>query len=77
MNYPPKLVGSMVGWWFGFGTVGGAIGTFLAGVTTAQTGSFYWAIAPIALASAVGMLLTFMLRPAQRVVMESRTVPEV
>lgn len=21
MNYPPNLVGSMVGWWFGFGTL--------------------------------------------------------
>lgn len=76
-NYPPNFVGSMVGWWFGFGTVGAAIGTFLGGVATAQTGSFYWAIAPIALASAVGILLTLMLRPAQHVKMESGPASEV
>jgi MFS family permease len=62
MNYPPNLVGSMVGWWFGFGTFGGALGTFLAGVATAKTGSFYWAITPIALVSVVGILLGFFLK---------------
>ncbi|MRR37680.1 MFS transporter, partial [bacterium] len=77
INYPPNLVGSMIGWWFGFGTVGGALGTFLAGVATARTGSFYWAIAPIALASVVGILLTFMLQPARRLARQSAAVPEV
>ncbi|MHB8109820.1 MAG: MFS transporter [Syntrophorhabdaceae bacterium] len=76
INYPSNLVGSMVGWWFGFGTVGGALGIFLAGVATGRTGSFYWAIAPIALASVVGILLTFMLKPAHRVVTVSRAVSD-
>ncbi len=66
MNYPPNLAGSMVGWWFGFGTLGGAFGTFLAGVAAAKTQSFYWAIAPIALVSVVGILLTLALRPQRQ-----------
>lgn len=77
INYPPNLVGSMVGWWFGFGTVGAALGTFLGGVATVRTGSFYWAIVPITLASVVGILLTLMLRPSREAVMESRPVLEV
>ncbi len=61
-RYPPHLVGSMVGWWFGFGTFGGALGIFVAGVAVKQTGGFYWALTPIALASAAGLVLTIFLK---------------
>jgi len=60
-HYPPHLVGSMVGWWFGFGTFGGALGTFMAGLAMQKTGSFYWALTPISLACAAGLVLTIFL----------------
>lgn len=61
-NYPPNFVGTMMGWWFGFGTFGGALGTYLAGNATRQSGTFYWAIAPISLAACAGFILTFFLK---------------
>lgn len=66
MNYPPNFVGSMTGWWFGFGTFGGALGTYLAGVATANLGTFYWALAPISLAACVGFVLGFFLVSRER-----------
>jgi len=61
-NYPPNYVGSMMGWWFGFGTFGGALGTFVAGVATRQSGTFYWALTPISLAACAGFVLGFFLK---------------
>lgn len=63
MNYPPHLVGSMIGLWFGIGTLGGALGIYLAGVATAMTGNFDWSIRLISLAAAAGFLVGFTLRP--------------
>lgn len=62
-NYPPHLVGSMIGLWFGIGTLGGALGIYLAGVATAMTGNFDWSIRFISLAAGAGFLLGFTLRP--------------
>ncbi|WP_028895871.1 MFS transporter [Syntrophorhabdus aromaticivorans] len=62
MNYPPRFVGTMMGWWFGFGTFGGALGTYLAGLATARAGNFYWALTPISLASLLGLFLGLMLK---------------
>jgi cyanate permease len=63
MNYPSHLVGSMIGFWFGIGTLGGACGIYLAGVTSAVTGSFDWGFRFIALATVVGFFFTFALSP--------------
>jgi MFS family permease len=60
-NYPPAFVGGMMGWWFGFGTFGGAVGTYLAGMATRQWGTFYWALTPISLAACLGLILGFFL----------------
>jgi MFS family permease len=67
MNYPPNFVGSMMGWWFGFGTFGGALGTYLAGLATVRLGTFFWALLPISLAASAGLILGFFLKPAKRV----------
>ncbi|OPY75798.1 MAG: Major Facilitator Superfamily protein [Syntrophorhabdus sp. PtaU1.Bin058] len=65
VNYHPELVGSMMGWWFGFGTLGGAMGTLFAGFTTAASGNFYWTLAAVSFASAAGFLLTFFLKQSR------------
>jgi MFS family permease len=64
MNYPPNFVGSMVGWWFGFGTfAGGGLATYIAGLSTARLGTFYWALTPISLVCCVGIVLGYFLKP--------------
>lgn len=63
LNYPPNIVGSMVGWWFGFATFGGALGLYLGGKSIAATGSFRLAITMISLACIVGIVITFFLKP--------------
>jgi MFS family permease len=63
MSYPPKFVGRMVGWWFGFGAFGGVLGNYLAGLAIAKTGNFTWAFIPISLAAGIGIILAFFLRP--------------
>lgn len=63
MNFRPHLVGSMVGLWFGLGSLGGALGIYLAGMVTAVTGSFVWVFELIGLVAAAGFLLTFALKP--------------
>ncbi|MBP7526441.1 MAG: MFS transporter [Syntrophorhabdaceae bacterium] len=65
-NYPPSYVGSMMGWWFGFGTFGGALGTYLAAVATRQSGTFYWALTPISLAACAGFILGFFLKSRRK-----------
>jgi MFS family permease len=63
MNYPPNIVGSMVGWWFGFATFGGALGLYLGGKSIAATGSFHLAITMISLACIAGLILSFFVKP--------------
>ncbi len=63
IHYPPAMVGRLVGWWFGFGTFGGALGLYLGGQSIGATGSFKIALTMISLASLVGMLLSFALKP--------------
>ena len=62
MNYPPAIVGRMIGWWFGFGTFGGAAGLYLGGMTISKSGNFYLAIGMISIASIVGVLLSLFLK---------------
>lgn len=69
--YPPYLVGSMIGFWFGIGTLGGACGIYLAGKATAMTGSFAWSFIIIALASVVGFFLAFMLKSPEQIKIKS------
>lgn len=62
MNYPPSIVGRMIGWWFGFGTFGGAAGLYLGGMTISKSGNFYLAIGMISIASIIGVLLSIFLK---------------
>lgn len=62
MNYPPAIVGRMIGWWFGFGTFGGAAGLYLGGMSISRSGNFYLAIGMISIASIIGVLLSFFLK---------------
>ncbi len=62
MNYPPQIVGRMIGWWFGFGTFGGAAGLYLGGMTISRSGNFYLAIGMISIASLIGAVLSFFLK---------------
>jgi MFS family permease len=65
MTYPPEIVGRMVGWWFGFGTIGGALGLFLGGMLIDMTGSFMWPIMLAVLVCVVGFILgLFLKKPA-------------
>ena len=71
MNYPPAIVGRMVGWWFGFGTFGGALGLYLGGKTIDAGGTFFWALAMISIAAVVGLILIFVMGSSKR------TAPDV
>lgn len=62
MNYPPNIVGSMVGWWFGFSCFGGAAGLYIGGRTIACTGSFKLAIIAMSFAAAAGFIATLFLK---------------
>ena len=62
MKYPPAIVGRMVGWWFGFGTFGGALGIYLGGKTIDGGGTFFWALAMISIAAIFGLILIFFVR---------------
>ncbi|ACM18501.1 membrane protein, major facilitator superfamily [Geotalea daltonii FRC-32] len=62
MNYPPGIVGRMIGWWFGFGTFGGAAGLYLGGMSISKSGNFYLAISMISIASMIGVLLSLFLK---------------
>jgi predicted MFS family arabinose efflux permease len=61
MNYPPAIVGRMIGWWFGFGTFGGAAGLYLGGMTISTSGNFHLAISMISIVSMVGVVLSIFL----------------
>ena len=61
-NYPPSIVGRMIGWWFGFGTFGGAAGLYIGGMTIGKSGNFYAAIAMISVASIFGAVLSLFLK---------------
>lgn len=62
MNYPPSIVGRMIGWWFGFGTFGGAAGLYVGGMTIGKSGNFYTAIGMISVASICGAVLSLFLK---------------
>jgi MFS family permease len=66
MNYPPGIVGRMVGWWFGFGAFGGALGLYVGGKTIEATGSFKTAIMLVSVSAIVGFILDCFLRPARK-----------
>ncbi len=65
MNYPPSIVGRMVGWWFGFGTFGGALGLYVGGKTIGSTGSFKTAIILLSISACIGFILDLFLRPSK------------
>lgn len=61
-NYPPHIVGRMIGWWYGFGTFGGAAGLYLGGMTISTAGNFYIAIGMISVAAIAGAVLSMFLK---------------
>lgn len=61
-NYPPSIVGRMIGWWFGFGTFGGAAGLYIGGMSIGKSGNFYLAIGMISVASILGAVLSLFLK---------------
>jgi MFS family permease len=62
MNYPPSIVGRMVGWWFGFSCFGGAVGLYIGGQTIGTTGSFKLAITMMSFAAVAGFITTLFLK---------------
>jgi len=65
-NYPPPIVGRMVGWWFGFGAFGGALGLYVGGKTIDATGTFKSAIALVSASAIMGFALDCFLKPANK-----------
>jgi predicted MFS family arabinose efflux permease len=65
-TYPPGIVGRMIGWWFGFGTFGGAAGLYIGGMTIGRFGNFYTAIAMISVASILGAVLSVFLKNSRK-----------
>ena len=63
-NYSPHIVGRMVGWWFGFGAFGGALGIYVGGRTVQATGSFKTAISLVSISAVIGFALDCFLKPA-------------
>lgn len=57
VNYPPGIIGRMMGFCFGVGTFGGALGLYLGGRSIAATGSFYTSLALISGAAVAGIAL--------------------
>jgi len=58
-TFPPNIVGRMVGFLAGFGTFGGPVGLFLAGLAITKTGNFKWALSITSMACMAGFILTF------------------
>ena len=56
--YPPEIAGSMIGWWFGGGTFGAAIGLFLGSLSIERTGSFNFSLIMISVVACAGLVLT-------------------
>ena len=65
VNYPVSIIGRMMGFCFGVGTFGGALGLFLGGKSIALTGSFYTALVLISGAAMAGMILISCFRKKQ------------
>lgn len=57
VSYPPSIIGRMMGFCFGIGTFGGALGLYLGGRSIAVTGSFYTSLALISGAAVAGIAL--------------------
>ena len=60
-RYPAAIVGRMMGVWYGVGTLGGAMGIYLAGISIIKNGNFHWAILQISIAAIMGLLFSWLL----------------
>jgi MFS family permease len=61
-TFPPTIAGRMMGFYSGFGTFGGPVGLFLAGMAITKTGNFKLALSITPMACALGFILTFFLK---------------
>jgi predicted MFS family arabinose efflux permease len=64
-SYPPDMVGRMMGFCFGVGTLGGALGLYLGGRSIGSTGNFVIALTMISGAALVGIILMLPLKGKQ------------
>lgn len=71
MNYPPRIVGRMMGLWFGLGTFGGAAGLYLGGISISKSGNFNLAIGLISLAALVGIGFSCILKANGNISLDS------
>lgn len=63
-TYPVKIVGKMLGLWFGLGSFGGAAGLFVGGLAVSKFGNYQVSISLISLAAVVGFIFAlFLVRP--------------
>lgn len=60
-RYPAAIVGRMMGVWYGVGTLGGAMGIYLAGISIIKSGNFHWAILQISIAAIMGLVFSWLL----------------
>jgi MFS family permease len=60
-RYSAAIVGRMMGVWYGVGTLGGAMGIYLAGVSIIKSGNFHWAILQISIAAIMGFVFSWLL----------------
>jgi predicted MFS family arabinose efflux permease len=65
VSYPTNIIGRMMGFCFGIGTFGGALGLFLGGKSIAVTGSFFTSLALISGAAVAGIGLMAFFRTKQ------------
>jgi len=65
-NYPPNMVGRMLGLWSGIGGFGGFAGLYLGGLAVSAQGHYFFAVGMISIVCGVGFLLAFFLRPIRR-----------
>jgi MFS family permease len=62
INYPPRIAGRMMGWWFGIGSFGGVAGLFLGGISISRSGNFNLAIGQISIIAVVGIVFSCFLK---------------
>ncbi len=77
INYPPGIVGRMMGIWFGIGSFGPVLSLYFSGVLIAQTGRFNGAIILLCLASVIGLVIGYFLRMGTKPAVEAAATSKI